>query len=147
MGPPQTEAPNYKVGSPPLSWQPLPFLSLSFSHSHSLSLSLSFFLSPGLWCRGFLPYTARTCAPDGCGGQWTICRQGKRSRGTDVLLPARVFRVLGSSPVFHNLGATSGGIPFGKESRPNRTFKSLVGCASLEVPPGLYEWKQRKRSR
>ena len=31
LGPPQTEAPNYKVGSPPLSWQPLTFLSLSLS--------------------------------------------------------------------------------------------------------------------
>ena len=26
-------------------------------------------LSPGLWRRGFTPYTARLCAPDSCGGQ------------------------------------------------------------------------------
>ena len=34
--------------------------SLSLALSLSLSLSLSLFLSPGLWCRGFLPYTARS---------------------------------------------------------------------------------------
>ena len=55
LGPPQTEAPNYKVGSPPLSWQPLPFLSLSFFRQGygeeefplrvSLSLSLSLLCS------------------------------------------------------------------------------------------------------
>ena len=33
------------------------------------SLSLSLSLSPGLWRRGFTPYTARLCAPDSCGGQ------------------------------------------------------------------------------
>ena len=36
------------------------------------------FLSPGLWCRGFTPYTARLCAPDSCGGQKVACSHGKR---------------------------------------------------------------------
>ena len=34
----------------------------------------TFFLSPGLWCRGITPYTARLCAPDSCGGQEVSCR-------------------------------------------------------------------------
>ena len=40
----------------------------------SLCLPLSLFLSPGLWCTGITPYTARLCAPDSCGGQEVSCR-------------------------------------------------------------------------
>ena len=46
--------------------------------SESPTLSLSLFLSPGLWCRGFAPSTARLCAPDSCGGQKVARSHGKR---------------------------------------------------------------------
>ena len=65
LGPPQTEAPNYKVGSPPLSWQPLPFLSLSLSLFLSLSLthSLTHSLSLSLLCSGVTAASRQAVLP------------------------------------------------------------------------------------
>ena len=58
-------------------------ISLAETCSLSLSLSLSLFLSPGLWCRGFTPYTARRCAT-GAGdvelSVHTPPRQGSRKK-------------------------------------------------------------------
>ena len=70
----------------------------SLNHDVPQLNCLSLFLSPGLWCRGLLPYTAHTCAPDGCGRQEVTGGQGKLAQRTEALLPARVFRVQGSLP-------------------------------------------------
>ena len=68
-------------------WMASPsFPSLTSSSEHTLQVVpvmapkvgvVALFLSPGLWCRGLLSYTARTCAPDGCGGQEVTGGQGK----------------------------------------------------------------------